>query len=55
MGLSGSGALIHHIRAFKRMIKGWFNGDQKQAVSGRFYISGLLPGIIAGLGKGEVQ
>ena len=49
------GALIHHIRAFKRLIKGWFSGDQEEAVSGRTYVSGPPPGNIAELGKGEMR
>jgi GT2 family glycosyltransferase len=47
--------LIHHGRAFKRMIKGWFSGNQEQALLGRSYVTGLLPGIIAGFAKGKVQ
>jgi GT2 family glycosyltransferase len=44
--------LIHHGRAFKRMIKGCLSGNQEQILLGRSYVTGLLPGIIAGFTKG---
>jgi GT2 family glycosyltransferase len=42
---------VHHGRALKRMIKGKFSGNQEQALLGRSYFTGLLPGIIAGMGR----
>jgi GT2 family glycosyltransferase len=47
--------LIHHGRAFKRMIKGSLSGNQEQTLLGRSYVTGLLPGIIAGFGKENLQ
>ena len=48
-------AFVHHLRAFKRLLRGRFNGNQEQALLGRSYVTGLLPGIIAGFGKAKVQ
>jgi glycosyltransferase involved in cell wall biosynthesis len=39
--------VIHHIRAFRRWLKGIITGNQELTANGRAYITGLLPGIIA--------
>lgn len=42
-------ALVHHLRALRRWLRGLITGDQEAALYGRAYFTGLLPGIIAGL------
>ena len=46
-------ALIHHLRALRRWLRGLATGDQEVALNGRTYFTGLLPGIIAGLRRGR--
>jgi GT2 family glycosyltransferase len=41
-------AIIHHYRALRRWVRGTITGDQEAALYGRAYVTGLLPGIIAG-------
>jgi GT2 family glycosyltransferase len=41
--------LVHHLRAFRRWITGLTTGDRDLADCGRAYLTGLLPGIIAGI------
>jgi len=41
-------AIIHHLRALRRWVRGIITGDQEAALYGRAYVTGLLPGIIAG-------
>jgi GT2 family glycosyltransferase len=40
--------LIHHLRALRRWLRGMVTGDQELALHGQAYLTGLLPGIIAG-------
>jgi len=40
-------AILHHIRALRRWVKGSLTGDSEQAIIGQAYFTGLLPGIIA--------
>ena len=40
--------IIHHFRALRRWVRGTLTGDQEAALYGRAYVTGLLPGIIAG-------
>lgn len=46
-------ALIHYVRALRRWIRGTITGDQETALYGRAYVTGLLPGIIAGFRRGK--
>jgi GT2 family glycosyltransferase len=48
-------ALIHHVRALRRWLRGIITGDQELAIYGRAYLTGLLPGIIAGCRKGRIS
>jgi GT2 family glycosyltransferase len=47
--------IVHHLRAFRRWLRGFTGGNWEHALSGRAYVTGLLPGIITGFGKGKVQ
>jgi GT2 family glycosyltransferase len=47
--------IVHHLRAFRRWLSGFTGGNREHALSGRAYVTGLLPGIITGFGKGKVQ
>lgn len=44
-------ALVHHVRALRRWIRGSATGDRELALYGRTYFTCLLPGIIAGMRK----
>jgi GT2 family glycosyltransferase len=44
-------AILHHIRAFRRWVIGTAIGNDELALYGRAYLTGLLPGIVAGLKK----
>jgi GT2 family glycosyltransferase len=44
-------AAIHYLRAFRRYLKGLITGDQELTLYCRAYLTGLLPGIIAGIIK----
>ena len=41
-------AILHHLRALRRWIRGILADDQEAALYGRAYVTGLLPGIIVG-------
>jgi hypothetical protein len=45
-------AVIHHLRALRRWMRGVVFGDREMVLIGRAYFTGLLPGIIAGLRNG---
>jgi GT2 family glycosyltransferase len=47
--------IVHHLRAFRRWFRGFTGGSREHALAGRAYVTGLLPGIITGFGKGKVQ
>jgi GT2 family glycosyltransferase len=51
----GLRALIHHVRALRRWVRGIVTRDQELAAYGRAYLTGLLPGIIAGCRKGRIS
>ena len=42
-------AVMHHIRAFRRWMRGLITGDQEMRLLGQAYVTGLLPGILAGM------
>ena len=42
-------AVLHHVRALRRWLRGVVTGDRELASLGWSYLTGLLPGIIAGL------
>lgn len=44
---------LHFYRALRRWVRGVITGDKDQAMIGRAYATGLLPGIIAGLSEKE--
>lgn len=48
-------AVIHHLRAFRRWLRGIITGDKDLALHGRAYFTGLLPGIIAGFRRDRVS
>jgi GT2 family glycosyltransferase len=48
-------AVVHHLRALRRWVRGVFTGDREASSMGRAYVTGLLPGILAGLRKSESQ
>lgn len=39
----------HYLRAMRRWLRGSLTGDREQAARGKAYVTGLLPGIVAGL------
>jgi GT2 family glycosyltransferase len=41
--------LVHLVRALHWWLRGTMNGDQELTVFGRAYLTGLLPGILAGM------
>lgn len=45
--------VLHHLRALRRWLYGIIMGDQELIHLGRSYLTGLLPGIIAGLRGGK--
>lgn len=47
-------AVIHHGRALRRWLRGIATGDAELARNGQAYLTGLLPGIVAGL-QGDRQ
>ena len=51
----GLRAVIHHLRAIRRWLLGFISGNAEMALIGRSYAIGLLPGIIAGLGKDKAH
>jgi GT2 family glycosyltransferase len=44
-------AVVHYFRALRRWIRGVITGDQELTLCERAYLTGLLPGIIAGMQK----
>ena len=48
-------AMLHHLRALHRWLRGLIIGDQELVVYGRAYFINLLPGIIAGLQRDNTQ
>ena len=42
-------AIVHHFRAFRRWLRGTIQADSETQRYGRAYLTGLLPGIIAGM------
>lgn len=40
--------LVHFARAFRRWVVGWMTGNKENALNGRAYCLGLIPGIVAG-------
>jgi GT2 family glycosyltransferase len=40
-------ALIHHLRALQRLLRGIITRDKEDVLHGRAYLTGLLPGMIA--------
>jgi GT2 family glycosyltransferase len=44
-------ASYHHVRAFVRCLRGSLAGNDERVLSGWAYLTGLLPGILAGLKK----
>jgi GT2 family glycosyltransferase len=46
-------ALLHHLRALRRWLKGQLNRDQDAREFGWAYLTGLMPGIVAGLRRGK--
>jgi GT2 family glycosyltransferase len=45
----GLRAAVHFGRAFQRLLRGVLSGDREQIARGRAYLTGLPPGILAGL------
>lgn len=45
-------AVLHHLRALRRWLGGIITNDHETELIGRAYLTGLLPGIIAGLRNG---
>ena len=48
-------AVLHHIRAFRRWMRGLITGDQEMSQLGQAYFTGLLPGIVAGFRRTPAQ
>ena len=46
-------ATLHHLRALRRWVIGWLTNDSEKVLYGRAYVTGLLPGIVAGLRRGR--
>lgn len=47
-------AIVHHLRAFRHWMRGIVTGDRELALIGRAYLTGILPGIIAGMRRKEM-
>jgi GT2 family glycosyltransferase len=47
--------VIHHLRALRRWLRGIITDDQELALYARAYLTGLLPGIIAGMRRNKVS
>ncbi len=45
----GLRVVIHHLRAFKRWLRGIMTGNRELVLNGEAYLAGLFPGIIAGV------
>lgn len=48
-------ALVHHLRALRRWLRGVMTGDRQLARWGWAYLTGLLPGILVGIRKDRVS
>lgn len=46
-------AIIHYLRALRRWLRSTIDGNQELAIYSRAYLTGLLPGIIAGMRIGN--
>jgi GT2 family glycosyltransferase len=46
-------ALLHHLRALRHLFRGIVTGDQELKLIGRAYLTGIVPGIIAGMRREE--
>lgn len=51
----GIRAILHHLRALRRWVRGTLVKDKEMAAVGRAYFFGLMPGIIRGIGQGETE
>jgi GT2 family glycosyltransferase len=47
--------IIHHLRALRRWLHGIMTADQELALYARAYLTGLLPGIIAGMRRSKAS
>jgi GT2 family glycosyltransferase len=47
--------VIHHLRALRHWLRGIITGDRELAVFGHAYLTGLLPGIVAGLRRDGIS
>jgi GT2 family glycosyltransferase len=47
-------AVVHHGRALRRCVRGVVTGNQEMALYGWSYLTGLVPGIIAGLQRDRI-
>ena len=47
--------VTHHLRALRRWLGGFISGNRELALLGRSYVTGLLPGIITGFGRENMQ
>jgi GT2 family glycosyltransferase len=47
-------AIMHYLRALRRWLRGAATGDQELVLHGWAYLTGLLPGIVAGLREEDV-
>jgi GT2 family glycosyltransferase len=45
----------HHFRALRRWVRGIVTNDQEMALYGRAYLTGMLPGIMAGLRRKPIR
>jgi GT2 family glycosyltransferase len=45
--------VVHHFRAFRRWLRGAIRNDSEARQFGHAYLTGLLPGIIAGIRRGN--
>jgi len=48
-------AIVHHLRALKRWLRGLMTGDREMALLGRAYMTGLLPGILVGMKRNALS
>lgn len=44
--------VLHLLRSLRRWCRGAWRGDREMAMNGRAYVTGLLPGLAAGLRSG---
>jgi GT2 family glycosyltransferase len=48
-------AVIHHLRAFRRLLRGILKKDRECELRGYTYLTGLLPGIISGMRRSAFE